>query len=168
MSSDDDSTAAAGGSGRAGGRSAGRPRGLPSRPARWALLGVIVAVAVAAIVLLVLRTPDADESAVRLPDARTAWSEIAAVVPLDPQRFENECFDQPVDIAPYRVAIRRPAEACGVLGQCRQGGSSGLVAGERNYERQHLAGVVRGPLTGGQIDLGDIPQTGRGTLYRRI
>ena len=118
MSSDDDSTAAAGGSGRAGGRSAGRPRGLPSRPARWALLGVIVVVAVAAIVLLVLRTPDADESAVRLPDARTAWSEIAAVVPLDPARLYGddelglyELVDGIIFDRPYYVRFRTHDDA---------------------------------------------------------
>ena len=55
------------------------------------MLGAIVVLAVAAIVLLVLRTPDADESAVQLPDARAAWSEIAAEVPLDPaRRYSDE------------------------------------------------------------------------------
>lgn len=157
MSSNSDSTEAAGRSGFAGGRPADRPRRSLSQRAKWPLLGAIVVVAVAAIVLLAVWSPsDAEEPAVPsttaselvvpssatstvgeraatgiskysddpagdaasgssitvydvpLPDAESAWAEIAADAPMDSARRYSdeelglyELIDEIVFFRPY-------------------------------------------------------------------
>ena len=119
MSIDDDSSRASGGSGQAGRWRVDRPRKWSSRRMRWSLLGAVVMLTVTAVVLsVVLRAPEPDEASVPLPDASTAWSNIAAEVSLDPARRYSdeelglyELVDKVVFYRPYFARARTADEA---------------------------------------------------------
>lgn len=76
---------------------------------RWILVGAVVVLAAAAAVLILLLVwPDAEEPVVPLPDPTSAWAEIAAEVPLGPERSYSDdelglydIIDETVFYRPY-------------------------------------------------------------------